>query len=160
MPNFTPVPQPVAPQPAPPTAMPTATSVPPTPTPPPPYIITLGSNVHYEPWGNPGNPDGCKGPYDDRIEVRRFYAQVLLTNNSDNFVAEGWGPTFLTASGAGAPSCVFYYDNLVVEPRESIDVTYGTHIQVGDYVKALVFNVLGHTEVICLTPGGQQTQCN
>jgi hypothetical protein len=133
--------------------------VPPTPTSAPLYTISLGNNVHYEPWGNPGDPEGCKGPYDDRIEVRRFYAQVLLTNNSTRFIGEEWGPTFISASGAGLPTCVFYYNNLVVEPGETIDVTYGTHLQVGDYVKTLVFDIQGYTEAVCLNPGGQQIPC-
>jgi hypothetical protein len=157
-PTYTPAPaQVVVVQPTQPPATPT--SPPPTPTSPPPYVITLGNNVHYEPWGNPADPEGCKGPYDDRIEVRRFYAQVLLTNNSTRYIGEDWYPSFISASGAGLPSCVFYYNNLAVEPGETIDVTYGTHLKVGDYVKALVFEIQGYTEAICLNPGGQKIPC-
>jgi hypothetical protein len=139
---------------------PTSTPVsPPTATPVPPYTIILGGNVHYEPWGSPGNPNGCGGPYDDERPVRRFYLQVLLTNNSRRYISEGWGPTFISASGASLPTCVFYYENLVVDPGETIDVTYGTHLPTGDYVKALVFDILNHTEVICLSPGGTKISC-
>lgn len=138
----------------------TATSpAPPTATPPPPFTLTLGNNVGYEPWGKPGNPDGCGAPYDDRIEVRRFTAQVLLTNNSKQFIGEDWWPTFLSGSGAAVPSCWYYYNNVVVEPGETVDVTYATYLPKGDYVRAMVFDILGQTAVICLNGGGQQIPC-
>jgi hypothetical protein len=157
-PTYTPVPQKVivvqATTPPQPTAPP-----PPTATLPPAFTLSLGSNVSYEPWGKPGDPDGCGPPYDDRIEVRRFTVQVLLTNNSKQYIGEDWWPTFLSASGAGVPSCWFYYNNVVVEPGETADVTYATYLPKGDYVKAMVFPILGQTHTVCLNPGGQQIPC-
>jgi hypothetical protein len=109
--------------------------------------------------GANGRPDGCGPPYDDRIEVRRFTAEVILTNNSKQFIGEDWWPTMLSASGVGVPSCWFYYNNGVVEPGETTNVTYTTYLPKGDYVKAMVFPILGQTAVICLGPNGQEVTC-
>jgi pSer/pThr/pTyr-binding forkhead associated (FHA) protein len=151
----TPKPPPLPPPPQ----QPTITTAPPA-TPKPLYNVRTGRNVVYEPWGNPGNPDGCNGPYDDRIEVRRFTVQVLVTNNSKNWIPDHWGPTFISGSGANLPTCIWYYNNTVVEPGETTDVTFATHLAKGDYVRALVFDFPGQTVTICLDPGGNEVPCN
>ena len=113
----------------------------------------------YEPWGNPGHPGGCQGPYDDRIRVQRFTLQLLVTNNSNSYTKDKWLPTFVSASGAPLPSCIWYYNNTVIEPGETVDVTFATHLQGGDYVKALVLSLLGQTATICMDPGANEIPC-
>ncbi len=154
-------PPPTSPPPQPPPPRPRETDTPvPTPTHTPvPYVVTLGYNIVYEPWGNPGNPDGCNGPYDDRIEVRRFTVEVIVTNNSRNFIPDRWSPTFLAASGAALPTCIWYYNNTVVEPGETADVTFATHLKKGDYVRAMVFDFPGAVITLCLDGSGRQIPC-
>ncbi len=154
-PTATPVPRP--PQP------PTDTPVP-TAAPRSPYVISLGNNVQYEPWGRPTQPSGCQGPYDDKSPVRRFTVETILTNNSNNFVTFQT-PTFVSASGAALPSCYWAYDPNnpkleVAQPGESKNVTFGTHLETGDYVRALVFDLPGWTITVCLNGAGQQIPCD
>jgi hypothetical protein len=119
--------------------------------------------VGYEPWGNPADPKGCKGPYDDRIPVRRFTVEVIFTNDSDNYITCG-SPIFVSASGASLPRCYFPYDPNnpslpVAKPGETKDVTFVTHLQRSDYVQALVFELPGWTITLCLNGAGQQIPC-
>ena len=159
-PTYTPPPPPPPPAAPPqPKALPTDTPQPPTATPEPPFTVALGRNRVYEPWGNPGDPGGCQGPYDDRIRVQRFTLQLLVTNNSSSYTQDKWLPTFVSASGASLPSCIWYYNNTVIEPGETVDVTFATHLQGGDYVKALVLSLLGQTVTICLDPGANEIPC-
>jgi hypothetical protein len=91
--------------------------------------------------------------------VQRFTVQLLVTNNSSSYTKDKWLPTFVSASGASLPSCIWYYNNTVIEPGETVDVTFATHLQGGDYVKALVLSLLGHTATICLDPGANEIPC-
>jgi hypothetical protein len=142
-----------------PTQGPTNTPVP-TPTDDlPPYSVTVGRNVVYEPWGRPLDPDGCNGPYDDESPMRRFTIQIILTNNSNQFIPDHWSPYFVSASGRPLPTCIWYYNNTAVEPGEIIDVTFATHVENDDWVSALVFDELGYTLSTCLSPSGQPVSC-
>ncbi len=153
-PTATPRPAPAQAQPPQPTTtlVPTATTL-------PPYTVTLGRNVVYEPWGRPANPDGCNGPYDDESPVRRFTVEVILTNNSNRFIPDHWSPVFISASGNPLPTCIWYYNNTTVQPGEIIDVTFATHTEANDWVKALVFDELNYTLTVCLGPSGQAVSC-
>ena len=113
----------------------------------------------YEPWGRPLDPDGCNGPYNDQSPVRRFTVEVILTNNSNSFIPDGWGPTFYTASGQIPPTCTWYYENIAVQPGEIINVTFATHVEANDWVSALVFDELGYTATLCLNGSGQMVAC-
>jgi len=104
------------------------------------------------------NPDGCNDP-DDDFPVRHLTVQILVTNNSNRYTQDGWGPTFVSASGAPLITCIFYYNNTVIEPGETVDVTFNTNLEHGDYVKAVVLSLLGHTATICLDPGGNEIPC-
>jgi hypothetical protein len=152
-------------RPAPPPNPPTATPEPPTPAPASaPYVITLGRNIMYEPWGRPADPGGCRGPYDDDHPVRRLTVQALLTNNSKGFVTYDT-PIFVSASGASLPSCYFAYDPNnpslpVAQPGETKDVTFVTHLATGDYVRALVFELPGWSITVCLDGAAHQVPCN
>jgi hypothetical protein len=143
-----------------PTSAPTDAPPPPTATPQAPYTVTLGRNVIYEPWGRPTDPGGCKGPYDDKHgAIRRFTVEVILTNNSHSYTRDKWFPTFISASGRPLVPCIWYYNNTVVEPGESADVTFATHLEANDWVRAIVFDELDYTVTICLNGAAQQVPC-
>ncbi len=160
MPTYTPYPTYTAPRPyTPPTDQPVV--VVPTATPQPSYDVHVGRNVVYEPWGIPTDPDGCNGPYwDEGSTLKRFTVQVLVTNNSKNFIPDHWSPDFVSASGAGLRTCIWYYNNTVVEPGETTDVTFATHLERSDYVRALIFDFPGQTITLCLSPSGNEIPCN
>jgi hypothetical protein len=125
----------------------------------PPYSVTLGRNVMYEPWGRPLDPDGCSGPYNDDSPVRRLTVEVILTNNSNSFIPDNWGPTFFSASGQILQTCAWLYDDMAVQPGETINVTFATHMEANDWVSAMVFDELGYTVTLCLNPSGQVVGC-
>jgi hypothetical protein len=137
----------------------TNTPVPPGTTAPAPYSVIIGGNVVYEPWGRPVDPDGCNGPYDDESPVRRFTVEVILTNNSKQFIPDHWSPTFVSAKGRSLPTCIWYYNNTAVQPDEIINVTFATHLESDDWVSALLFNELNYPLSVCLNPGGQMMSC-
>ncbi len=155
-PTYTPYPTATPRSPA--TQRPSDTPVP-TETKLPPYTVTLGRNVTYEPWGRPLHAGGCKGPYDDESPVRRFTVEVILTNNSKQFIPDHWDPDFISASGRSLPTCIWYYNNTAVQPGEVINVTFATHLETDDWVSALVFDELNYTLSICLNPSGQAVPC-
>jgi len=128
------------------------------PTPPPPYQVRLGNNVVYEPWGRP-SADGCSEPYDDTHPMRRFTVQVLVTNYSIIPIPDRWHPEFISASGAPLIPCTWHYDNTEVSPGETVDVTFATHLESGDWVRALVFNFPAGTVRLCLDGAGHQVPC-
>ena len=63
------------------------------------------------------------------------------------------------ASGAPLPSCMWYYDDTSVEPGQTGEVTFVTHLQQGDYVRAMVFDLPEESIGICLDPAGRQITC-
>ena len=137
----------------------TTTTQPPA-TPKPLYDVSLGRNVVYENWGIPTNPDGCNGPYwDEGSHLKRLTVEVIVVNNSTNFIPDKWMPTFISASGAPLKACIWYYNNTVVEPREMVDVTFATHLDRGDYVRAMVFDFPGQSVTVCMGPGGNSIPC-
>jgi hypothetical protein len=157
-PTYTPYPSPTSrprsPQPTN-TVVPTATSL-------PAYTVSVGRNVQYEPWGRPGDPNGCGGPYDDDSPVRRLTVEIILTNNSNRSIPDRWAPTFISAKGRPLPSCYHglnYTYNTAVQPGESANVTFVTHLESDDWVTALVFDELNYTLTICFDPSGQVVPC-
>jgi hypothetical protein len=125
----------------------------------PPYSVTLGRNVIYEPWGRPLDPDACSGPYNDESPVRRLTVEVMLTNNSNQSIPHNWWPTFLSASGQALETCAWMYDDMSVQPGETANVTFATHMEAYDWVTAMVFDELGYTTTLCLNPSGQMVAC-
>jgi len=115
--------------------------------------------VEPEPWGRPRGADGCNGPYNDRDPVKRFTIEVILTNNSNQWVPDGWSPTFYSAAGQVPPSCVWYYDNQAVQPGEVIYVTFATHVEANDWVRSMVFDELGYQHSTCFNAAGQIVGC-
>jgi hypothetical protein len=132
--------------------------LPPTPA-PPPYLVILGNNRVYEPWGRPTDPDGCNGPYDDNSPMRRFTIEVVVTNYSSVPIPDGWLPTFISASGASLVSCQWYYVNTEVQTGETTDVTFATHVQTSDWVRAMQFNFPLGVVTICLNGAAQEVPC-
>lgn len=130
----------------------------PTPTPKPVYKVKIGRNVVYEPWGRPAKADCCCGPYDDRSPVRRLTIELLVTNLSHESTQDKWKPAFYTAAGAHPATCIWYYNNTVVSPGETADVTFITHVEIGDYVQTLKLTLLGHTTTITLDPSGTEVK--
>lgn len=159
-PTYTPYPT-YTPQPTqkPATAKPNPTATPtPTNTPQPLYTLAINKAV-LEPWGRPRNPDGCNGPYRDRDPVRRFTVEVILTNNSDRYIPDGWSPDFYSAKGDAPPTCIWYYDNTAVQPGEVIYVTFATHVEADDWVRAMVFDELGYQVTVCFNAAAQAVAC-
>ena len=157
-PTYTPFPtqQPTH-QPPQPTSAPADTVVP-TDAPPPPYTIAINKSV-LEDWGRPTNADGCNGPYNDQDPVQRLTVELVLTNQSDRDIPDGWYPTFHTAQGQVPPTCVWYYDNTAVQPGETIYVTFATHVNLDDWVQAMVVNELGYAVMVCFSAAGQVVDC-
>jgi predicted component of type VI protein secretion system len=153
-PTYTPLPtqKPLATKPQP-TATPTPTS-----KPSPPYTIAINKTV-LEPWGRPRNPDGCNGPYNDRDPVRRFTVEVILTNFSNRYIPDGWFPAFYTAKGQAPPTCIWWYENTAVEPGETIYVTFATHVESDDWVRAMVFDELNYEVTTCFNAAAQVVAC-
>lgn len=138
-------------------ANPTPTKIPTAST--PDFLITLGSNVHYEPWGQPLDANGCSGPYNDYVQMKRFYLQVQLTNYSNTTIDSGWGPKYTSANRAELPRCVYRYDNLAVSPGETVDVTYVTYLQPNDYVTRASFWIFKDVFTICFNSSGTSIAC-
>jgi hypothetical protein len=144
-------------EPIPPIATPTL-PLPPTSA-PPPYVVTLGRTAVYEPWGRPTDPDGCSGPYDDLAPMRRFTVEVVVSNYSSVPIPDGWLPQFIAAGGAALKSCMWYYDNTAVRTGTTVDVTFYTHLQTGDWVRAMQFSFPQGVVTICLNQAGQTVPC-
>jgi hypothetical protein len=104
-------------------------------------------------------PDGCNPPYNDQDPVRRFTIEVILTNHSNQYIPDGWAPTFFTAHGGVPPTCIWYYDNQGVQPGEVINVTFATHVEMGDWVRAMVFDELNYEVTVCFNAAAQVVSC-
>jgi hypothetical protein len=158
-PTYTPFPtqQPTR-RPPQPTSRPTDTVAPTNPPPPPPYVIAI-NKVVLEPWGRPRNADGCNGPYNDKDPVRRLTVEIVLTNQSNRYVPDGWYPTFYTARGQVPPTCIWYYNNTAVQPGETTYVTFATHVDLDDWVQAMVLDELDYAVMVCFNAAGQVVNC-
>jgi hypothetical protein len=166
-PTYTPYPTPTQPSalpppptyaPPPPPPPPRATDTPaPTPTPKPAFTLKLGRNVIYEQWGRPPADNMCtndRDDFDNRSPVRRLTIQLLVTNKSKSSTENKWKPSFYAASGPKTTSCMWYYNNTVISPGETVDVTFYTYVELNDYVQTLKLTLLDHTRTITLDPAG------
>ena len=160
-PTYTPYPtqEPPTPKPAQPTntPQPTATAQP-TATSRPPYTVAI-NKVEPEPWGRPTNPDGCNGPYNDRDPVKRVTIEVVVTNQSNRTIPDGWYPVFYSAQGKTPKTCVWDYGDTSVQPGETTYVTFATHVELNDWVQRLVLDELGYQVVVCFNSSGQVVAC-
>jgi hypothetical protein len=157
-------------------------AVPPTPTPaspqvvvptlipgvqPPPsvgglYVLTVGKHI-YEPWGAPRGGDVCAAyrndDFDDRVHMKGFNLELLLTNNSTIPVADNWAPTFITAKNKNVQVCYYGYAGSGPQPGATSSVTFFTIVDADDYVRVVQLNVNGQFIQLCLGPSGAQSPC-
>jgi hypothetical protein len=157
-PTYTPYPteKPPTKQPPPPPS-PTNTTQPPPPS-TPPYTLSI-NKIEPEPWGRPQSADGCNRPYNDRDPVKRFTIELVMTNNSDRWIPDGWFPTFYSSDGTSPPTCIWYYDNTAVQPGETTYVTFATHVELNDWVQSLIIDELGYQTRICFNSAAQVISC-
>ena len=85
--------------------------------------------------------------------------EVILTNNSDRYIPDGWAPDFYSAQGQTPPTCIWYYDNTAVQPGEVIYVTFATHVESDDWVRAMVFDEIGYRVTVCFNAAAQVVSC-
>lgn len=126
----------------------------------PAYVIEIGSNHGYEPWGRPLG-GGCQEPYNDGDPVQRFTVEIILTNQSNRTINEDWAwPEFYTFYEANPITCNWYHPYQAVPPGGSTNVTFATHLEQGDRVTRMVFTILGERHTICLNADGSKaTTC-
>ncbi len=144
--------------------------------------LRLGLNVSYTYWGRPvyGLDDCVANQFDDGSPVKRLTVEVLATNNTEHELPGAWGDTknviFHTLSGARRYACVHYQNHYgtsgsgpevnlpnlggpyprSLEPGDTMDVTYYTHIEKTDLVTKVEFKFLG----ICFDPNsGDRISC-
>lgn len=84
---------------------------------------------------------------------------MILTNNSNRYIPDGWAPDFYSAKGQVPPTCIWYYDNTAVQPGEVIYVTFATHVESDDWVRAMVFDELGYQATVCFNAAAQVVSC-
>ena len=124
----------------------------------PPYTLSI-NKIEPEPWGRPSSGDGCSPPYNDRDPVKRFTIELVITNQSNRIIPDGWHPVFYTAQGQTPITCVWYYDNTAIQPGETAYVTFVTHTELNDYVQYMLVNELGYDVVVCFNAAGQVVAC-
>ena len=135
-----------------------------------PYVLKVGSKHRYEPWGAPWDGDPCQAyrenRWNDKVLMRAFHLQLLLTNNSTAPIPDGWVPDYRTAGGKTGQFCYFGYSSdrtTAVMPGATGDVTFFTVIQPGDYVQYVylpIDSAKGHFLEICLDGSGAQISCS
>ncbi len=135
------------------------------PTPVPvsgPYSLSVGKHV-YEEWGAPYG-DLCDAlrskNFNDKVHMRAFNIELLLTNSSTVPVADNWRPTFITANGQTVQVCDNqYYPGNGPQPGGTNSVTFYTQVTPGDYVRTVQLTVNNIPIQICLDPSGAQSVC-
>jgi hypothetical protein len=126
------------------------------------YGLSVGKHI-YEPWGAPRG-DLCDAlraqNFDDKVPMRAFNIELLLTNKSTMPVADNWLPIFVTAQGQSVRVCdnAFYRGN-GPQPGATSSVTFYTQVVPGDYVRVVQLTVNNQTIQICLGPSGAQSDC-
>ncbi|MEW5957271.1 MAG: FHA domain-containing protein [Chloroflexota bacterium] len=126
------------------------------------YVLTVGKHI-YEPWGAARGGDVCESyrrhDFDDRIQMKGFNLELLLTNNSSLPVADNWSPSFTTAKGRSAQVCYYGYAGSGPQPGATSSITFFTIIELDDYVRVVQLDVNGESIQICLDPAGAPGPC-
>jgi ketosteroid isomerase-like protein len=129
------------------------------------YVLAVGSQHRYEePWGwDRGDP--CQawesGNFDDtKPYYRGFNVELLLTNNSDEKVPDGWPVRFTTATDHSVKACYYGYEGSGPLPGETKSVTFFTVVEQGDFVKHITFSYNGQTVQLCLDGKGGWAHCS
>ncbi|RME73348.1 MAG: hypothetical protein D6784_12050, partial [Chloroflexi bacterium] len=127
-----------------------------------PYVLRVGKHI-YEPWGAPMGGDVCdayrRHAFDDRIQMKGFNLELLLTNNSTIPVPDNWYPSFVTAKGRTAQVCYYGYAGSGPQPGATSSMTFFTIVEPDDYVRLVQMNINGHFLQLCLDPSGAQSSC-
>lgn len=149
----------------------------------PDVYVRLGRNVNYEDWGRPQlGLDDCSNWFDDADTVRRMTVEVIVTNKSSHELPGDWASAsnvvFHTAAGATRYACKHIYaaDSpalseqgqalasqssdiypRAVAPGGTINVTFYTHMEKGDFATKIEFRKLD----ACFDPNsGDRISCN
>jgi hypothetical protein len=99
----------------------------------------------YSQWGRPAGMDdprqGCQG-FDDSRPVWQFQAVLKVTNNT-KYPMKRWLPLAIKRDGKIAYGCALAYDRApVIEPGQSIDITFEYYIEKNDAIASvLVFDL-------------------
>lgn len=127
-----------------------------------PYVLSVGKHI-YEPWGAPYG-DLCEAlrsnNFNDKVHMRGFNIELLLTNNSMIPVADNWRPVFITAQGQAVQVCDnSYYPGNGPQPGATSSVTFYTQVNPDDYVRIVQLTVNGQFIQLCLGPSGAPAPC-
>jgi hypothetical protein len=117
------------------------------------------NKIEPEPWGRPTNPDGCNAPFNDRDPVKRFTIEIVVTNQSDRTIPNGWYPAFRSSQGQTPVTCIWSYDDMSVQPGETAYATFATHVELNDWVQRMVLDELGYQVTICFNASAQVVVC-
>ena len=124
----------------------------------PPFTVSI-NKIDLEPWGRPTNPDGCNGPYNDSDPVRRFTIELIVTNQTNRTMEQGWLPVFYTAREQIPETCIWVYDNMSIQPGETAYVTFVTHVESDDWVQVMALGDMDYQVFICFNAAGQVVAC-
>lgn len=138
----------------------------PTPVTPPvsrQYVLKVGNQHLYEPWGAPNGNDICEAyrnrDFNDKIRMKGFNLELSLTNNSNLPVPDDWEPTFVTDQGKTVQVCYYGYAGSGPKPGATAFMTFFTIVSPDDFVRTVLLEINGELLQICLDPSGAQTPC-
>jgi hypothetical protein len=127
-----------------------------------PYRLAVGKHI-YEPWGAPAGGDVCEAyrqkAFDDKVVMKGFNLELLLTNNSTVPVADDWAPDFITAKGRSPQVCYYGYKGSGPQPGATTSMTFFTIIEPDDTVRVVQLNINGQLSQICLNTAGAEAPC-
>jgi hypothetical protein len=128
------------------------------------YVLQIGNQHRYEePWGwDRGDP--CQawetGDFDDtKPNYRGFNVELLLTNNSDTKIPDGWPVTFTTNKGKSVKACYYGYEGSGPPPGATSSVTFFTVVEQDDFVEIITLSMNGQTVRLCLDGQGGSSPC-
>lgn len=128
------------------------------------YVLQVGNQHRYEdPWGwDRGDP--CEawetGNFDDtKPNYRGFNVELLLTNNSDTKIPDGWPVAFTTNKGKSVKACYYGYEGSGPPPGATSSVTFFTVVDQGDFVEIITFSMNDQTVRLCLDGQGGSSPC-
>jgi hypothetical protein len=127
------------------------------------YVLAVGSQHLYEPWGAPAESDLCaayrNGNFNDKVRMKGFNVEFSLTNNSTQPVADDWYPKFTTAKGKSVQVCYYGYEGSGPAPGTTTAMTFFTIVDPDDYVRVVELEINGEGLQICLDSSGAQAPC-
>jgi hypothetical protein len=128
------------------------------------YTLALGSQRRYEqPWGAAVAGDVCQSYRENRWDnstpnFRGFNLELLLTNQANEPVPNGWTPTYTTQGGQSGRFCYHPYPDgrgTEVAPGTTGSVTFFALVPADDYVNSVRLEVNGQVLQFCLNSNGE-----